>query len=404
MSYVIASLPGRGQLNAYVDQFYDALRPHGIVLYAEPELTRKWADEHFNKIDALHFHWPEYIWLAGLDDALDKPTTWKRWRQTLPGAWRIHGILQRVSRLRTSRNAQRRKTRLQSVERFINYIDMARTAGISVVWTAHNLESHEEWDDVDQRGFSLLADRADVIICHSESARREFGLRYGNGGKIVVMPLGNYDGVYPPPRPRESVLAVLGLRSDRPVVGCIGAIRSYKGIDLAIEAVTGLDGQVQLVCAGQPRKMGGFLSSFGPSGPGPGIALVPRALSEQEFADYCAACDLLLLPYKRITGSAALLAALTLGRAVIASDLPYFREVLRGDSAAGRLIPVGDSAALARAIVEMLRVDSVSRTSAARALADEYAWPKIVTPVVEAIRNVDMRRARKLSGTSELTP
>ncbi|MBI3154347.1 MAG: glycosyltransferase family 4 protein [Burkholderiales bacterium] len=404
MPFVVASLPGRGQPNPYVDLFYDALLPHGITLVGEPQLTQSWGSEHFSRIDAIHLHWPEYLWR---DNLAPPPTsdTWRaRVRRHVPGAWRILGAFYGAADSPAAREARRREARGRSVDFLMDYIDAARAVGVSIFWTAHNLESHEGWDDVDERAFSLLAERADLVICHSRCASADFTARYGGSSRVVVMPHGNYDGVYPDPRPRAQVLGELGLDPERPTVGCVGAIRGYKGIDLAVEAVRRLDGRVQMLCAGKPRKMAGFLESFGPAGPGPGFALVPRALGDQEFADYSAACDLLLLPYRRITGSGALLAALTFGRAVVTSDLPYFREMLRGDSAAGCLSRPGDSAALADSIVRMLQLDAQTRAAAARALADEYAWPKVVVPVVEAIRSIEARRAGRLGGAGKSMP
>lgn len=402
MPFVVASLPGRHHQNPYIARFYEALSAHGIELYEEPEMTLAWGARHFDRVDAIHFHWPEYIWRENIGPPASASSLRERLRQHVPGAWRVLGALHTKREAQASRQTRQRQARGRSVDFFANYLETARNAGVSIFWTAHNLESHEGWDDIDERGFAKLAEQADLVICHSLNARDDFLARYGGAAKVVVMPHGNYDGVYPAPRARTEVLLELGLNPNRPTVGCVGAIRGYKGIDLAVDAVRLLDGQIQMLCAGKPRKMTGFLESFGQSGPGPGIVLVPRMLSDQEFADYSAACDLLLLPYTRITGSGALLAALTFGRAVVTSDLPYFREVVKGDSVAARLIPVGDRAALARAIVDMLEIDASSRAAAARALADEYAWPRVVTPVVDAIKSIDARRARKLCGGGEV--
>ena len=54
-------------------------------------------------------------------------------------------------------------------------------------------------------------------------------------------------------------------------------------------------------------------------------------VSDQAYSDIVAAADAVLLPYRKITGSAVLLAAWTLGRGVVASDLPYFREMADGE-------------------------------------------------------------------------
>lgn len=105
------------------------------------------------------------------------------------------------------------------------------------------------------------------------------------------------------------------------------------------------------------------------------------------------ASDVVLLPYHKITGSSAFMTAMTLGRGVVASDLPYFREVLVGHEDAGRLFPAGDAASLAGAIREYLSIPAERRQSAARALARECAWDKVIGPVASALKQCVTKRS-----------
>src|SRR4051794_33359304 len=60
------------------------------------------------------------------------------------------------------------------------------------------------------------------------------------------------------------------------------------------------------------------------------------------------------IPYREITGSSALMSAVTFHRGVVASDLPFFRETLMGEPDAGRLALPDDPDALARTIPDYL--------------------------------------------------
>ena len=95
----------------------------------------------------------------------------------------------------------------------------------------------------------------------------------------------------------------------------------------------------------------------------------------------------MLLPYLQIFGSSALSLCLALGRGVVASDLPYFREVLAMEPQAGVLAKPGDPAALARAIEEFFSgppsPPSPMRHEAARRLGERLAWDKIIGPIGE---------------------
>ena len=73
-----------------------------------------------------------------------------------------------------------------------------------------------------------------------------------------------------------------------------------------------------------------------------GVELRLGEVEPQVVSDLLHAADAVLLPYRRITGSGVLLQALTAGVGVVASDLPYFREVLAPEPDAGVFIRAGD--------------------------------------------------------------
>ena len=80
-----------------------------------------------------------------------------------------------------------------------------------------------------------------------------------------------------------------------------------------------------------------------------------------------------------------MLAALSLKCGVIASDLPFFREILGDAPMAGRLFPVGNATALANTISEYLKVPKDTRQFAVSNLCEKYDWDKTVLPVVEVL-------------------
>jgi glycosyltransferase involved in cell wall biosynthesis len=114
----------------------------------------------------------------------------------------------------------------------------------------------------------------------------------------------------------------------------------------------------------------------------PHAVLIDRRLSDQEFADLTAASDVSLLPYSNVTTSGALMASWTLGTGVIASDLPFFRELIPTPGPAGRLFHVGDAGNLAETIRAYLSIPRAERCEAAGREARKYNWPDCVMPVV----------------------
>ena len=81
--------------------------------------------------------------------------------------------------------------------------------------------------------------------------------------------------------------------------------------------------------------------------------------------------------------------ALGMGRGVVASDLPYFREILGGEPDAGRRgalhgsRPCGPSTSST-----YLRKPVEARQRAALRLAEQYSWDRCVESLVGAIDDV----------------
>jgi beta-1,4-mannosyltransferase len=362
--FLVASKPGFGARNRYNDLFYRALEPAGVAMVSEFDFSPDWLREHTSRIDALHLHWPEKLWRSYRPNWMEALH-----RRGIKGSWRL---------LCVSRS-WRKALGLLALRRFLRGV---QNEGLKLIWTAHNLEPHEDADWLDRVGYRMLATRADLVICHGPSARSAFAARYRPRGRVVAIPHGNYDGGFPAPRDRDVVLRSLGLRDDRPIVACVGELRNYKGIDRACDAVDRLEGAVQLVVAGVPDPafdLDGLRRRIEGK---PWITLWVQALSDQEFADVVSASEAVLLPYRTITGSGAVMAALTLGRGVVASDLPFFRETLAPQPDAGRLVaPPCAPEVLAVAIREYLDVPAAHRRTAARRLADQHAWSEVIRPV-----------------------
>jgi beta-1,4-mannosyltransferase len=338
----------------YFRLLHQALARRGVAISGSVQIGVSWLRANRGRIDAVHFHWPETIW-----------------RDRRPGARHF------VSR------AVHSSRELLRIARFLRE---ARRLGIIRVWTIHNLEPHEGASLWDRLGYRLIGRAADIVVSHSawslEEAKR--GHRIGCS-KAIILPMGTMHEAYPPPRPRDTVLAEFGLDPALPMVSCLGRLRQYKGLDLACAAVERLRGRVQLVVGGPPQSNFDVAALRDALGRVPSAVLVPRHLNDQEFADLMAASDAVLLPYRNVTGSAVLLAAIGFGRAVIAADLPYFREVLAGEPDAASLVAGADPVAWADAIDALLSRPLEVRQRAVRRLAERYSWDRAVAPLVEAL-------------------
>jgi glycosyltransferase involved in cell wall biosynthesis len=331
-------------INPYLRLFYRALEPWqirvvGRIPLANDVLRRMRADA-----DVLHIHWgPDNLWRNRGGGFLR----------------RIHGLIGLARLLR-----------------------LARNLGMKIIWTIHDLESHDRSDFLDRRGYRLLVSNADLCICHDEEAYEQSLRRMGcRAEKLLIMAHGNYDGEFPAPCPRQTTLSALGLDDSRRTLLCFGLARPYKGFDLAIEAMNRLPSSYQLIVAGAALDKQYGEELLHKAAGNSRICLLLREQSSAELANLVHACDGVVLPYRRITGSGVLLTAATLCRGVVASDLPYFRRTIAPEAAAGTLFRPGDAIDLARAVEQYFSVPVATRHEAARRIADAAAWDKVVLPV-----------------------
>ena len=347
----IASFPDRTAGNPGLEMFYQGLAAHGIQLATRLVCEPRWLRRHAGTLDAIHLHWPEKIWRG-----------------------KTRGRLHQALRVVTF-------DRYRAVLRFARGLEAARRLGLKRIWTVHNIEPHDGADWLDRLGYRIAARNTDLLVCYSQAAAADVRAKYQPVGEVVGIAHGNYFGIYPAPRDRETVLREFGLDPRLPVVCCVGLIKRYKGLDVACQAVRGLGGAVQLAICGGPHSPADAAAVAEEMRGVPGV-LVARALTDQEFSDIISASEAVLLPYRKITGSGSLLAAWTLARGVIASDLPLFREMLAPEPDAGETFEADDSGSLAAAIRRYLAKPAEARTGAALRAANYYSWDRTVEPLV----------------------
>lgn len=115
-------------------------------------------------------------------------------------------------------------------------------------------------------------------------------------------------------------------------------------------------------------------------------------VSDRQKAALLGSSDLFVAPHvARESFGIVLLEAMASGTPVVASDLPAFADILAPAGAVsarplGVTFPVGDAAALARAVVSALAEPDVGRTDAARQASRAYDWDVIGAAITEVYR------------------
>ncbi len=145
-----------------------------------------------------------------------------------------------------------------------------------------------------------------------------------------------------------------------PVVGYSGHLYPWKGVDLLLDALVELRGVRGLIIGGHPAEPDAARLQARSRE----LGLDPRVVftglvRPGEVATRLEAADILVLPNPatavsvRYTSPLKLFEYLAMGRPIVASDLPAFREVLT-DRQNAVLFEPGSAAALARAIRNVL--------------------------------------------------
>jgi glycosyltransferase involved in cell wall biosynthesis len=183
----------------------------------------------------------------------------------------------------------------------------------------------------------------------------------------------------------------------------VGRLAAQKDVPLLLDAVAGLcsrHGGLRLVCLGDGPERGRLLARA--IAAGLDLAWL-GARPHGEVARVMAACDLLVLPSRYEGFARVLMEAAAAGLPIVTTDVSGADDAVR-DGETGRIVPVGDGAALGRAMGELLedpaRAAEMGRRGQAhmRAVAARHASPRGQVEIWEEL--VRRGRASGLRGTS----
>jgi len=234
----------------------------------------------------------------------------------------------------------------------------------------------------------------DAVLAHSEHGaarlREEVGI---DAAKVRAIPHGAFD--YLTELPAEKPLPAELEGAEGPVVLCFGLLRPYKGIENLIEAFGQAKGaaDAELWIVGNPRMDVEPLRRRAREAGGR-VRTVTRFVDEAEIPAIFRRADLVVLPYLDAEHSGVLYTALAFGKPLLLSAVGGFPEVAAAGAA--RLVPPGDTRALAAALGELLD-DEAARAelgaAATRAAAGPFSWDEAARLHLDLYR--DLLEARR---------
>ncbi len=240
---------------------------------------------------------------------------------------------------------------------YLTVLAVARLRGRRVVMTVHNVSPHESgnlkrW--LNQAVFRF----ADRFIVHSEKNREALAAATGRPDSIDVLPMGAIGA----PRTgisRSDARRRLGIEEDARVVLAFGNIRSYKGLDVLIEAfaeVRARDPRALLVVAGKPwGSWQPYADAIQRHRIAESVRLFLDFVPTPRVEEFFLAADVVALPYTHFDAQSAVAAlALPFGRPLIVSAVGGLPDFVLDRTL---VVPPGDAGALARVLTMVLGDD-----------------------------------------------
>ena len=200
--------------------------------------------------------------------------------------------------------------------------------GIRVCFTVHNVYPHnlaEANRGAYRNRFQRVASRIDAFLVHTQTSRQDLISGFGVEPERIFVA---YHAIFVP----LTIPSYTPEADDRFRILLFGYQSMYKGTDVFLQALNCLTpeqrNRIKVTIVGKTdqglyEKYAGMADSFG-------VEWVNEYVSEPVLCRYIMASDALAFPYREISQSGALLLALHFRKAIIATDLPSFRETLIG--------------------------------------------------------------------------
>ncbi len=257
---------------------------------------------------------------------------------------------------------------------------LVRARGTRVVWTIHNLVSHESPDPrAEMAARRLLAGCCSHLVVHSASAVRELELAWAMdlSHRASVVPHGNYDACYPIADGESTALRQrLGIPTDALCILFFGAVRRYKGVLALVQAMSKVQRQdVRLIIAGKPNEANLKAELEGAAAADKRIVLALEFIADEAVASFFSLAHAVVVPFERTLTSGSVVLAMTLAKATLLST-----EAKVFDLADERTSWFFHSLDGLSALIDGMGLSELdARGRSAREVADTLAWPGIAS-------------------------
>lgn len=178
--------------------------------------------------------------------------------------------------------------------------------------------------------------------------------------------------------PREEAENLLGLEHGKKNLLFFGLIRSYKGLDILLEAFRDLPEDYQLIIAGEPYGSFEKYQSIIDSLPGKDrIKVFPNYIKDSEVRKFFSAADVTVLPYRSATQSGISSVSYHFEVPMIVTDVGGLKSTI-GDRGTGIVAPKADPASIRAEILRYFSDDNIRERCIAsiRSEKERLSWER----------------------------
>jgi glycosyltransferase involved in cell wall biosynthesis len=246
----------------------------------------------------------------------------------------------------------------------------------------HNVEDHEgRWGArwLTSGAFSA----ADAFIVHNEENGAELARRFpGRPLTVVPLPAPSIDA------DRQRARSVLGIQGR--CVLFLGLVRRYKGVEVLLRAAPRIvhETGAQIAIIGEVFEDARHLDRLRlASSVRDRILWKDEYVAEQEMSLWLAACDVLVLPYWRISSSAIAARGIGALRPLAAAAVGGLKEVVE-PGVTGELFAPGDADGLADAVARIFEKGAESYSSGLARAARATSWPIYARKILDFAESI----------------
>ena len=238
----------------------------------------------------------------------------------------------------------------------LGYITRKMKKHCKVISILDNVIPHEpHFFDTPLTSYFLKGSSGSVTLCEAVS-KDLLKIQPDSHYTVIQHPLYSHFGEK---KDRAEAEKKLGLMPGRKNILFFGLIRTYKGLDILLEAFGKLPDDYQLIIAGEPYgSFDKYQEIIDRLPEGKNISMNLKYIKDSEVTDYFSAADVAVLPYRSATQSGISSVSYHFEVPMIVTDVGGLKETI-GDRGTGLVAPEGTPEAIYSEIIKYFSDPSI---------------------------------------------